>query len=154
MLNLEMHTRLRLILESLVHMFYESSSVSSHYTCLLSMCSRKLAESNKRRIEDWRCNLKSCYKSVFMPVHHQVIENMKCISELVRSALRPSALDKRQILKLCHCLAPICRRERRFFDICIPGVRLRNNSSNVVLTSLLQILIREMGKGRTDTITD
>jgi len=33
-------------------------------------------------------------------------------------------------------------------------VRLRNNSSNVGLTSLLQILIREMGKGRTDTTVD
>ena len=43
---------------------------------------------------------------------------------------------------------------RRFFDICIPDVRLRNNISNVSLTSLLQILIREMGKWRTDTITD
>ena len=45
-------------------------------------------------------------------------------------------------------------RERRFSDICIPGMRLRNNGSNVGLTSLLQILIREMGKGRTDTIMD
>ena len=53
-----------------------------------------------------------------------------------------------------ECLAPIYRRERRFFDVCVPGVRLRNNGSNVGLTSLLQILIREMGKGRTDTITD
>ena len=52
------------------------------------------------------------------------------------------------------CLAPIYRRERRFFDICIPGMRLRNNDSNVGLTSLLQILIREMGKGRMDAITD
>ena len=33
-------------------------------------------------------------------------------------------------------------------------MRLRNNSSNVSPTSLLQILIREMGKGRTDTIMD
>jgi len=33
-------------------------------------------------------------------------------------------------------------------------VRLRSNSSNVGLTSLLQILIREMGKGRMDPITD
>jgi len=55
---------------------------------------------------------------------------------------------------LCGCLAPIYRRERRFFEICMPGVRLRNSGSNVSLTSLLQILIREMGKGRTDTITD
>ena len=45
------------------------------------------------------------------------------------------------------CLAPICRRERRFFEICMPGVRLRNNGSNVGPTSLLQMLIREMGKG-------
>ena len=52
------------------------------------------------------------------------------------------------------CLAPNYRREKRFFDICIPGVRLQNNGSNVGPTSLLQILIREMGKGRTDTITD
>ena len=34
-----------------------------------------------------------------------------------------------------------------FFEICIPGARLRNNSSNVGLTSLLQMLIREMKKG-------
>jgi len=33
-------------------------------------------------------------------------------------------------------------------------VRLRNNGSNAGLTSSLQILIREMGKGRMDTITD
>ena len=33
-------------------------------------------------------------------------------------------------------------------------MRLRNNSSNVGLTSLLQILIREMGKGRMDAITN
>ena len=33
-------------------------------------------------------------------------------------------------------------------------MRLRNNSPDVGPTSLLQILIREMGKGRTDTITD
>ena len=45
------------------------------------------------------------------------------------------------------CLAPIYRRERRFFDICIPDVRLRNNGSNVGPTSLLQMLIREMKKG-------
>ena len=36
----------------------------------------------------------------------------------------------------------------------MPGMRLRNNGSNVGPTSLLQILIREMEKGRTDTITD
>ena len=28
------------------------------------------------------------------------------------------------------CLAPNYRRERRFFEICMPGVRLRNNGSN------------------------
>lgn len=99
--NLEMHTRLRLILGSLVRMFYESSSVSSHYTWLLSMCSRKLAERNKRRIEDWQWSLRSCYKSVFTTVHHQGVENMKCFSELALSALRPSRFDKGQILKLC-----------------------------------------------------
>ena len=33
-------------------------------------------------------------------------------------------------------------------------MRLRNNGSNVGPTRLLQILIREMGKGRTDTIMD
>ena len=37
------------------------------------------------------------------------------------------------------CLAPIYRRERTFFDICIADVRLRNNGSNVGPTSLLQI---------------
>ena len=52
------------------------------------------------------------------------------------------------------CLAPIYSRERRFFDTSMPNVRLRNNSSNVGPTSLLQILIREMVEGRTDTITD
>ena len=36
----------------------------------------------------------------------------------------------------------------------MPSVRLRNHSSNVGPTSLLQILIREMRKGRTDTIMD
>ena len=44
-------------------------------------------------------------------------------------------------------LTPIYRRERRFFEICMPGVRLRNNGSNVGPTSLLQMLIREMKKG-------
>ena len=33
-------------------------------------------------------------------------------------------------------------------------MRLRNNGPDVGPTSLLQILIREMEKGRTDTITD
>ena len=32
-------------------------------------------------------------------------------------------------------------------------MRLRNNGPDVGPTSLLQILIREMGKGRTDSIT-
>ena len=36
-----------------------------------------------------------------------------------------------------------------FFDICIPGKRLRNNGSNVGPPSLLQILIRDTGKVRT-----
>ena len=39
------------------------------------------------------------------------------------------------------CLALIYQMERRVFDICIPGMRLRNNGSNVGLTSLLQILV-------------
>ena len=46
------------------------------------------------------------------------------------------------------CLAPIYRRERRFFDVSVPGVRLRNNGSNVGPTSLLQMLIRKMKKGK------
>jgi len=52
-----------------------------------------------------------------------------------------------KILLISNCLAPIYRRERRFFEICMPGVRLRNNGSNVGPTSLLQMLIGEMGKG-------
>ena len=40
----------------------------------------------------------------------------------------------------------------RFFEICIPSVRLRNNGPDVGLTSLLQILIKVMGKGRTDDL--
>jgi len=51
------------------------------------------------------------------------------------------------VLPVGGCLAPIYRRERRFFEICMPGVRLRNSGSNVGPTSLLQMLIREMGKG-------
>lgn len=98
--NLEIHTRLCLILKSLVHMFYESSCVSFHYTCLLSVFNRKLAESNKRGTKDWQCSLKSCYKSVFTVVHYQVVENLKCFSELLCSALRPSVLAKWQILKV------------------------------------------------------
>lgn len=92
--NLEIHTRLCLILKSLVHMFYESSCVSFHCTCLLSVFNRKLAESNKRGIKNWQCSLKSCYKSVFTVVHYQVVENLKCFSELLCSALRPSVLAK------------------------------------------------------------
>jgi len=52
------------------------------------------------------------------------------------------------------CLTPVYRRERRFFDICISGVRLRNYGSNAGPTSLLQILIREMGKIRPVTVTN
>ena len=51
------------------------------------------------------------------------------------------------VKELSSCLGPIYRRERRFFEICMPGVRLRNNGSNVGPTSLLQMLIREMKKG-------
>ena len=40
----------------------------------------------------------------------------------------------------------------RFFEIGIPSVRLRNNGPDVGLTSLLQILIREMGTGRMDDL--
>ena len=43
--------------------------------------------------------------------------------------------------KKSHCLAPVYQRERRFFDVCIPGMRLRNNGLNVGPTSLLQILV-------------
>jgi len=46
-----------------------------------------------------------------------------------------------------RCLTPIYRREGRFFEICMPGVRLINNGSNVGPTSLLQMLIKEMKKG-------
>jgi len=47
-----------------------------------------------------------------------------------------------------RCVATIYRRERRFFDICIPSMRLRSNSSTVGPTSLLQILvIQGDGKG-------
>ena len=45
------------------------------------------------------------------------------------------------------CLTPIYSRERRFFEICIPRMRLRNNGPDVGPTSLLQMLIREMKKG-------
>ena len=56
-------------------------------------------------------------------------------------------LPKLELSVLEKCLAPICRRERRFFEICMPGMRLRNNGSNVGPTSLLQMLIKETGKG-------
>jgi len=36
---------------------------------------------------------------------------------------------------MCHCLTPIYRREWRFFDVCLPSIRLRNKSSNVGPTS-------------------
>ena len=53
------------------------------------------------------------------------------------------------------CLAPIYRRERRFFEIRMPGVRLRNNGSNVGPTSLLQILaIQGDGEGEKDDRKD
>ena len=55
--------------------------------------------------------------------------------------------SKDHLVQSPSCLAPIYRRERRFFDICIPGVRLRSSGSNVGLTSLLQMLIREMRTG-------
>ena len=42
---------------------------------------------------------------------------------------------------LTVCLTPIYWRERRFFDMCIPNLRLRNNGSNVGPTSLLHILV-------------
>lgn len=54
------------------------------------------------------------------------------------------------VVALQSSLAPIYRREWRFFDI--PGVRLRNNGSDIGPTSLFQILIRVMGKGRTDDL--
>ena len=50
------------------------------------------------------------------------------------------------------CLSPIYRRERRFVEICISSVRLRNNGPDVGPISLLQILIRKMGKGRMDDL--
>ena len=50
--------------------------------------------------------------------------------------LKPKGLYlERKMMALC--LAPVYRRERRFFEICVPDVRLRNNGSNVGLTSLL-----------------
>ena len=47
------------------------------------------------------------------------------------------------------CLAPIYRRERRFLDICIRHMRLRNNGSNVGPPVYYKSQsFREMGKGR------
>jgi len=62
----------------------------------------------------------------------------------VRSGLE-KVLPFLKLLSLC--LASIYRRERRFFDICIPGVRLRNNGPDAGPTSLLQMLISEMKEG-------
>ena len=47
-----------------------------------------------------------------------------------------------------RCLTPIYRRERMFFDICIPGVRLRNNIPDVGPTSLLQRINKGDGEGK------
>jgi len=45
--------------------------------------------------------------------------------------------------------------ERRFFDICIPDMRLRNNGSNVGLTNVLQVLITKGDvEGKTGTRKD
>ena len=76
------------------------------------------------------------------PLSSAVLPALKLVSAAIYS------------IQFQYFLTPIYRREKRFFDICIPGVRLRNNGPDVGPTSLLQILIREMGKGRTDTITD
>jgi len=53
-----------------------------------------------------------------------------------------------ELFLLVHCLNPIYRRERRFFDICISGVRLRNSGSNAGPTRILEILMRKMGEDR------
>jgi len=47
-----------------------------------------------------------------------------------RGRQKPTAAEL-VLLCLNKCLAPVYRRERRFFGICIPNVRLRNNGSNV-----------------------
>ena len=44
---------------------------------------------------------------------------------------------------ITYRLTPIYRRERRFFDICIPDMRLRNKGSSVGPVRLLQILINQ-----------
>ena len=61
------------------------------------------------------------------------------ISELLHS--QSMSLKSFLIGLLPLCLAPIYRRERRFFEICMPSMRLRNDGSNVGPTSLLQMLI-------------
>lgn len=48
------------------------------------------------------------------------------------------------------CLAPIRRRERRFLDICVLNMRLRNNVSNAGRTCLFQILVTK-GDGEMKT---
>ena len=69
---------------------------------------------------------------------------------LVRGLVLPCCwkkVSRSNLYAIKKCLAPIYRRERRFFEISMPGMRLRNNGSNVGPTSLLQMLIREMKKG-------
>ena len=82
-------------------------------------------------------------------LRHVLIYEM-ALTQLQYPAL---GLTEPHYVYLGPCLAPIYRRERRFIEICMPGVRLRNNGTNVGPTSLLQMLIRRR-KGRTDTITD
>jgi len=53
----------------------------------------------------------------------------------------PEPLKVENSIMIHCCLTPIYQRERRFFDKCIPSMRLRNNGSNVGLSSLLQILV-------------
>ena len=84
------------------------------------------------------------------------LKNFLLISSLnlPSSSLKPFLLVLLLPVLIKSCLTPIYRRERRFFEICIPGVRLRKNGPDVGLTSLLQMLIREIGRGRMDTIMD
>lgn len=67
-------------------------------------------------------------------------------------------LFKKQIFKSLFCFVCflfVCSYSLIFslqfiggsIGVCIPGVRLRNNGSNVGPTSLLQMLIREMKEG-------